>query len=166
MEVENKMEVVREQRWADMPTQVGLAGVGEYVIKAGGIVDELSSSGSGLADEEPSSLIDLPEFSLEEALQLVGLDEDSTEVKSVKEDSSASVSQSATATTSTAKDTDVDSLKPEPDEVLENSDEELGMLSDMIQATQFPHPHPRSFQVRKSFLHFKFSLFSVFSFVT
>jgi hypothetical protein len=57
---------------------------GEYVIKAGGIVDELNSSGSALAEEEPSSLIDLPEFSLEEALQLVGLDEDSTEVSSIK----------------------------------------------------------------------------------
>lgn len=54
--------------------------LGEYVVKTGGIADELSSSGSALAEEEPSSLIDLPEFSLEEALQLVGLDEDSTEV--------------------------------------------------------------------------------------
>jgi len=54
--------------------------LGEYVIKAGGIVNELSSGGSALAEEEPSSLIDLPEFSLEEALQLVGLDEDSAEV--------------------------------------------------------------------------------------
>jgi hypothetical protein len=56
--------------------------LGEYVVKADGIVDELSSGGSVLAEEEPSSLIDLPEFSLEEALQLVGLDEDSTEVGS------------------------------------------------------------------------------------
>ena len=54
--------------------------LGEYVPKAGDIVDELNNSGGSLADEEPSSLIDLPEFSLEEALQLVGLDEDSTEV--------------------------------------------------------------------------------------
>jgi len=54
--------------------------LGEYVVKTSGIADELSSSGSALAEEEPSSLIDLPEFSLEEALQLVGLDEDSTEV--------------------------------------------------------------------------------------
>lgn len=58
--------------------------LGEYVVKTGGIADELSSSGSALAEEEPSSLIDLPEFSLEEALQLVGLDEDSTEVSNMQ----------------------------------------------------------------------------------
>lgn len=58
--------------------------LGEYVVKAGGIVDELSSGGSALAEQEPSSLIELPEFSLEEALQLVGLDEDSTEVGSIQ----------------------------------------------------------------------------------
>jgi len=58
--------------------------LGEYVVKTGGIADELSSSGSALTEEEPSSLIDLPEFSLEEALQLVGLDEDSTEVSNMQ----------------------------------------------------------------------------------
>ncbi|KAJ9582428.1 hypothetical protein L9F63_003226, partial [Diploptera punctata] len=112
--------------------------VREYVPKAGDIVDELNNSGSGLADEEPSSLIDLPEFSLEEALQLVGLDEDSAEVKTEKEEP---------AVTESAVKKDTDELKPEPEELLENSDEELGMLNDMIQATQFPHPHPRSFQI-------------------
>ena len=55
--------------------------LGEYVPKASSIVDELNNSGGSLTDEEPSAFIDLPEFSLEEALQLVGLDEDSTEVR-------------------------------------------------------------------------------------
>ncbi|KAJ4450797.1 hypothetical protein ANN_02227 [Periplaneta americana] len=138
-----------------MPTQVGLAG--EYVVKPGGIVDELSPGSSALAEEEPSSLIDLPGFSLEEALQLVGLDEDSTEVKSIKQDP-APQSGSSTATSSVAKDIGVEELKPEPDDLLDNSDEELGILSDMIQTAQFHHPHPRSFQDFVSFLERKKNL--------
>lgn len=78
----NFLSVILEVFIATLHTS-SLSIPGEYVIKAGGIVDELNGSGSALAEEEPSSLIDLPEFSLEEALQLVGLDEDSTEVTSI-----------------------------------------------------------------------------------
>jgi hypothetical protein len=69
------------------------------------------------------------------------------QVKSIKQDS-VPVSPSVPAASSAAKDTGIEDLKPEPDELLDNSDEELGILSDMIQTAQFHHPHPRSFQVR------------------
>ncbi|PNF38551.1 hypothetical protein B7P43_G04023, partial [Cryptotermes secundus] len=124
-----------DDQWAGLSYTIDLE-TGEYVVKAGGIVDELNGSGSALAEEEPSSLIDLPEFSLEEALQLVGLDEDSTEVKPIKQDTVAG-SQSAPGDSSAPKDTGIEDLKPEPDELLDNSDEELGILSDMIQTAQF-----------------------------
>jgi hypothetical protein len=75
------------------------------------------------------------------------------QVKPIKQDTVAG-SQSAPADSSAAKDTGIEDLKPEPDELLDNSDEELGILSDMIQTAQFhhPHPHPRSFQVRREFI--------------
>jgi hypothetical protein len=68
-------------------------------------------------------------------------------VKPIKQDP-VSPSQSASEASSATKDTGIEDLKPEPDELLDNSDEELGILSDMIQTAQFHHPHPRSFQVR------------------
>ncbi|XP_069679094.1 segmentation protein cap'n'collar isoform X6 [Periplaneta americana] len=143
-------EETPDDQWAGLSYTIDLE-TGEYVVKPGGIVDELSPGSSALAEEEPSSLIDLPGFSLEEALQLVGLDEDSTEVKSIKQDP-APQSGSSTATSSVAKDIGVEELKPEPDDLLDNSDEELGILSDMIQTAQFHHPHPRSFQGRMPFV--------------
>lgn len=68
-------------------------------------------------------------------------------MKPIKQDTVAG-SQSAPGDSSAPKDTAIEDLKPEPDELLDNSDEELGILSDMIQTAQFHHPHPRSFQVR------------------
>jgi len=69
-------------------------------------------------------------------------------VKPVKQDS-VPVPQSVPEASSPAKDTSIEDLKQEPDELLDNSDEELGILSNMIQTAQFHHPHPRSFQVRR-----------------
>lgn len=57
---------------------------GECVLKEN-IVEDLDTSDRVLSDEAPSALIDLPEFSLEEALQLVGLDENSTDACEVRE---------------------------------------------------------------------------------
>lgn len=68
-------------------------------------------------------------------------------MKSIKQDS-VPVPPSEPAASSAVKDSGIEDLKPEPDELLDNSDEELGILSDMIQTAQFHHPHPRSFQVR------------------
>lgn len=69
------------------------------------------------------------------------------QVKPIKQDT-VTGSQSAPEDSSAAKDIGIEDLKPEPDELLDHSDEELGILSDMIQTAQFHHPHPRSFQVR------------------
>lgn len=72
-------------------------------------------------------------------------------MKPLKQDT-VSVAQSVPEASSPAKDTSVEDLKPEPDELLDNSDEELGILSNMIQTAQFHHPHPRSFQVRQELI--------------
>lgn len=73
------------------------------------------------------------------------------QVKPVKQDS-VPVSQSVPEASSPAKDSSIEDLKQEPDELLDNSDEELGILSNMIQTAQFHHPHPRSFQVRQELI--------------
>lgn len=76
-------------------------------------------------------------------------------MKPVKQDS-VPVSQSVPEASSPAKDSSNEDLKQEPDELLDNSDEELGILSNMIQTAQFHHPHPRSFQVGQELIMITF----------
>ncbi|XP_067012719.1 segmentation protein cap'n'collar isoform X4 [Anabrus simplex] len=113
--------------WAGLAYTVDLE-TGEYVLKDA-LEEELNDTSTGLpsTDEEPSALIDLPEFSLEEALQLVGLEEEEEVAEPSKAESTASESS------------------PKPAEA-DATDEDLGILGDMMQTVQFQHPAaPRPF---------------------
>nr|CAD7408207.1 unnamed protein product [Timema poppensis] len=113
-------------------------------------VEELSnSSNTAVPGEQPSALIDLPLFSLEEALQLVGLDEEATQqnTPSDKESSAEEHKAPPPAVVVPSTSEEEGEEKVEKQQQLE-SDEEPSLLSDMIQTAQFhhPHPHPRAFQ--------------------
>nr|CAD7427886.1 unnamed protein product [Timema monikensis] len=112
-------------------------------------VEELSnSSNTAVPGEQPSALIDLPLFSLEEALQLVGLDEESTQQNTPSDkELSAEEHKAPPPVVVVPSPSEEEGEKVEKQQQLD-SDEEPSLLSDMIQTAQFhhPHPHPRAFQ--------------------
>nr|CAD7396630.1 unnamed protein product [Timema cristinae] len=112
-------------------------------------VEELSnSSNTAVPGEQPSALIDLPLFSLEEALQLVGLDEESTQQNTPSDkELSAEEHKAPPPVVVVPSPSEEEGEKVDKQQQLD-SDEEPSLLSDMIQTAQFhhPHPHPRAFQ--------------------
>ncbi|KAK7866382.1 hypothetical protein R5R35_009813 [Gryllus longicercus] len=148
--------------WAGLAYTVDVE-TGEYVLKDP-LADDLNSSTTGLPDESPSAaLIDLPEFSLEEALQLVGLDEDPSDITSDEPsprkeekqeeeknpDSEESASGEAAAVAASPEPEEKSGTESEPSSTVpESTDEDLGSFGEMIQTAQFHHPAPRPFQGR------------------
>nr|CAD7453822.1 unnamed protein product [Timema tahoe] len=135
-----------------------IVGLGECVLKPSigdvlsdpSSVEELrNSSNTAVPGEQPSALIDLPLFSLEEALQLVGLDEESTQQNTPSNKESFAEQHKAAPPVVVVPSTSEEEgeEKVEKQQQVE-SDEEPSLLSDMIQTAQFhhPHPHPRAFQ--------------------
>ncbi|XP_022900817.1 segmentation protein cap'n'collar isoform X2 [Onthophagus taurus] len=121
---------------------------GEYVI-GGDLENSLSAADCDPPCDLPLGDLPLPEFLLDEALQLVGLDDDSIqegvdpkEVENINltgdpadEDLGLSAAAGLDSAASTSKD-----LESEED-----------ILSEMIQTSQFHHPHHRAFQSRMPF---------------
>lgn len=105
---------------------------GEYIVKEeSDRRDELSE------DEPPSSLLPEPEFSLEEALQLVGLNDDLQFLEGggiEREESEASVSESSSSGS--------------PSRLTE----ELDLLEEMIHGPAYPPPHHRPIQGRMGYM--------------
>ncbi|KAK9695215.1 bZIP Maf transcription factor [Popillia japonica] len=123
---------------------------GEYVIK-GDLDNSLSGADSGPSCDLPLGdlALPLPEFLLEEALQLVGLDDDTPqEGVSAKEVENINLSQSSPSEIASGAATSSESgLSGNKD----NYSEEESLLDSMIQTSQFHHPHHRAFQSRMPF---------------
>ncbi|XP_017777366.1 PREDICTED: segmentation protein cap'n'collar-like isoform X2 [Nicrophorus vespilloides] len=121
---------------------------GEYVIK-GELEDSLTGAECGPSCDLPLGdlSLPLPEFFLEQALQLVGLEDDAPQEAASEKalesgspgdsDPDTAVAGSSTSTTATG-----------PLGIKESeSEDEFDIFGDMIQ-TQFHHPHHRAFQGR------------------
>nr|XP_014273259.1 segmentation protein cap'n'collar isoform X3 [Halyomorpha halys] len=103
---------------------------GEYIVK-----EETDRRDDLSEDEPPSSLLPEPEFSLEEALQLVGLNDDLQFLEGggiEREESEASVSESSGSPTRLT--------------------EELDLLEEMIHGPAYPPPHHRPIQGRMGYM--------------
>lgn len=161
-----------DDSWAGLSYDIDTE-TGEYILK-GTLEEELPTSEC----DSPLPLGDLPlpEFLLEEALQLVGLDDHSTQesvnqkevdclslgpnvgepIASISESSPRSISASsdgvaASSSAASSCTSTSSSNRGFPSKELD-SDEELDLLTDMIQTAQFHHPHPRAFQSRMPFV--------------
>ncbi|XP_063231809.1 segmentation protein cap'n'collar isoform X3 [Bacillus rossius redtenbacheri] len=132
--------------WVGLPYTIDLE-TGEYVLQTDAgdelsapSVDEPScSSSQALAEEPPPSFAIPPSFSLEEALQLIGLDEESSQ-------GSASDKEPPEADRCLP-----DEQGPEPEGAREGvvaAEPARDPDPDMIQTAQFHHPHPHPFQGR------------------
>nr|CAD7590013.1 unnamed protein product [Timema genevievae] len=123
--------------------------IGDVLSDPSSVEELRNSSNTAIPGEQPSALIDLPLFSLEEALQLVGLDEESTQQNTPSDKESSAEEHKAAPPVVVVPSTSEEEgeEKVEKQQQVE-SDEEPSLLSDMIQTAQFhhPHPHPRAFQ--------------------
>nr|CAD7440876.1 unnamed protein product [Timema bartmani] len=123
--------------------------IGDVLSDPSSVEELRNSSNTAVPGEQPSALIDLPLFSLEEALQLVGLDEESTQQNTPSDKESFAEEHKAAPPVVVVPSTSEEEgeEKVEKQQQVE-SDEEPSLLSDMIQTAQFhhPHPHPRAFQ--------------------
>jgi hypothetical protein len=116
---------------------------GEYVVKAEELTESLNGADCGPSCDLPLGdlSLPLPEFLLDEALRLVELDDTPQEAINVKElENLAEESSDTEPSTSTSKSSETPSSS-------KDSDDDLSILTDMIQTSQFHHPHHRAFQV-------------------
>jgi len=113
--------------WDGLPYTVD-GETGEYVLKEDINVTSLS------VDEPPSALLHQPDFSLEQAFQLVCLDESCTELG---------------ASAEPKPDSEKDS---EEGAQASDADPDLELLTEMIQTPQYHHAHARPFQGRMPYV--------------
>nr|AUA18023.1 cap-n-collar isoform C2 [Leptinotarsa decemlineata] len=136
---------------------------GEYVIKGEASVDLSSGEDCGPSCDLPLGdlSLPLPEFLLDEALQLVDLEDeaiqensaDLKDIQNISLDVDGTVQQTNAAVAAKAATTS-DEIVSSSEEVLpKDSEDDFDFLTDMIQTPQFHHPHHRThFQGRMPFV--------------
>lgn len=164
------------QHWNELNYTIDTE-TGEYVIKTE-LDQPFSTANCGSSCDLPLGdlSLPLPEFLLEEALQLVGLDDEipqegvnAKEIENISLVADADLlptqplntSESALVTVPEASpagpvgtDTDTTAINDSTANLIKDleTDEDFNILSEMIQTTQFHHPHHRAFQSRMPFV--------------
>lgn len=151
-----------EDPWAGLNYTIDTE-TGEYVIK-GELEDSLTGADCGPSCDFPLGDLQLPlsEYLIEQALQLVGLDDDTAQdccvnakelennITTTADESSPTTPVIPVASDPVATDSDPTQLESALKEI--DSEEELDFFSNMIQTSQFHHPHHRAFQSRMPFV--------------